>query len=143
LPSYKEEFVRFLYGIIVVEFAVITILLFGFSKEYLSNAYMQDWIAANLPFLGILLHGEVDALFIGVALGTIVLLIQRRVQMAKSQDDTRRGVKPAIPSYTSTPTIQTRTLQSDPIPDHTSVSRVRPHEEPSQDESKSLKKKDS
>lgn len=93
LPDYKEEFVRLLYAIIVGEFVVITILLFGFSNEYLSNAYMQTWIGANLPFLGILLHGEVDALFIGVAIGAIVILVQRRVRKAKSQENIPAGVR--------------------------------------------------
>jgi hypothetical protein len=109
LPSYKESFVRLLYTIIVLEFAVITILLFGFSNEYLNNAYQQTWIRANLPLLGLLLHGEVDALFIGAAIGAMVLLIQRRVQVAKSQEDTRRGVKPSD--------VQLHADPGDPKPD--------------------------
>jgi hypothetical protein len=134
LPSYKESFVRLLYTIIVLEFAVITILLFGFSNEYLNNAYQQTWIRANLPLLGLLLHGEVDALFIGAAIGAMVLLIQRRVQVAKSQEDTRRGVKPATSSYTPTPVIQNLTLQGNPIPNHAPPSRTKAREEPPQDE---------
>src|SRR5712664_4175002 len=134
LPSYKESFVRLLYSIIVLEFVVITILLFGFSNDYLNNAYQQTWIRANLPLLGVLLHGEVDALFIGAALGATVLLIQRRVQAAKSQEDTRRGVKPATPSRTSTPVFQNLALQSDPLPDQAYLSRAQSREEPSQDD---------
>jgi hypothetical protein len=134
LPSYKEGFVRLLYGIIVAEFVVITILLFGFSNEYLNNAYQQTWIRANLPLLGILLHGEVDALFVGAALGATVLLIQRRVQAAKSQEDARRGVKPATSTYKPTSLVQNLTLQSDPIPDHASLSRPQAREETSQDD---------
>ncbi|SRR5712692_8756531 len=134
LPSYKENFVRLLYAIIFVEFIVISVLLFGFSNEYLNNAYMRTWITANLPVLGVLLHGEVDALFIGAAIGAMVLLIQRRVQAAKSQEDTRRSVKPATPSYTPTPVVQNLTLQSNPIPNHASPSRTQAREEPRQDD---------
>jgi hypothetical protein len=143
LPGYKEEFVRLLYAIIVVEFVVITVLLFGFSNEYLSNAYLQDWVGAHLPLLGILLHGEVDALFIGVALGAMVLLIQRRLQAAKSQEDPRSGVRPAAPFYTSTSSVQNMTLQNDRIPDDASPSRARPQDGPPQDNNKELKKKNS
>jgi hypothetical protein len=143
LPGYKEEFVRLLYAVIVTEFVVITILLFGFSNEYLSNAYMRTWISANLPLLGLLLHGEVDALFIGVAVGAMVLLIQRRAQAAKSQEDPRRGVKPAATGYTPTSSVQNRTLQNDRIPDDASPSRARPQDGPPQDSNKELKKKNS
>ena len=143
MPSYKESFVRLLYTIIVLEFAVITILLFGFSNEYLNNAYQQTWIRANLPLLGLLLHGEVDALFIGAALGATVLLIQRRVQTAKSQEDTRRGLKPAALGHTPTSLIQNRTVQSDAIPNHASPSRASILEERPEDVSKELEKTDS
>jgi hypothetical protein len=143
LPGYKEEFVRLLYAIIVTEFVVITILLFGFSNEYLSNAYMRTWISANLPFLGILLHGEVDALFIGVALGAMVLLIQRRVQAAKTREDPRRSVNPVALGYKPTSLVQNRTPQSDTSPDQVSLSRVKPRNETPKDDGKELKKTDS
>jgi hypothetical protein len=143
LPGYKEEFVRLLYAIIVVEFAVITILLFGFSNEYLNNAYQQTWVRANLPLLGILLHGEVDALFVGAALGATALLIQRRLQAAKTQEDPRRSVKPAAPGYTPTSSVQNRTLQNDRIPDDASPSRARPQDGPPQDNNKEFKKRNS
>ncbi len=143
LPRYKEEFVRLLYAIIVVEFVVITVLLFGFSNEYLSNAYLQDWIGAHLPLLGILLHGEVDALFIGVALGATVLLIQRKVKTSKSQEDTRRGVKPPAPGYKSTSLNQNRTIQGEAIPDQASPSKANILEERPVDVSNELEKTDS
>jgi hypothetical protein len=143
LPGYREEFVRLLYAIIVVEFVAITILLFGFSNEYLSNAYMRTWISSNLPFLGILLHGEVDALFIGVALGAMVLLIQRRVQAAKTKENPLLSVKPAAPGYTSTSLAQNRTLQNDRIPDEASPSKARAQNGPPQYDNKELKKKTS
>ncbi len=142
LPGYKGEFVRLLYAIIFVQFVVIAIILAGLSNEYLSNAYMRAWIGANLPFLGILLHGEVDALFIGAALGATGLLIQRRVQAAKPQEDARRAVKPAASGYASTSLVQNRTFQSDPIPDHASPSSVNPQELP-QDIREELEKVDS
>lgn len=122
-----------------MEFVVITVLLFGFSNEYLSNAYMRTWISAHVPLLGILLHGEVDALFIGVALGAMVILIQRRAQAAKSEEDPRRGVTPSSIGYSSTSLAQELTLQGDPISD-TSPTRARAQDELPQD-NEELKKK--
>ena len=118
---------------------MITILLFGFSNEYLSNAYMRTWISANLPLLGILLHGEVDALFIGVALGAMVILIQRRSRAAKSQEDSRPGVRSTALGDSSTSLAQELTLQSDPISD-TSPTRARAQDRPPQDNNREEKK---
>lgn len=140
MPSYKEGFVRLLYAIIVVEFVVITVLLFGFSNEYLSNAYMRTWINANLPVLGILLHGEVDALFIGVAIGAMVILVQRRVREAKSHESMRAGVKVPGPGHTSTSLVQDSPVQSDQIREQASPSRSEPNPTPHEDDRRELKK---
>lgn len=120
---------------------MITILLFGFSNEYLSNAYMRTWIGAHLPFLGILLHGEVDALFIGVAIGAMVLLIQRRVQAAKTQEDKQRGVKQPAPGHKSTSLDQPSIIQGRAIP--ASPSKAKLLKERPEDIHKELDKTDS
>jgi hypothetical protein len=77
MSVYREEFVRVLYGIILAQFIVITILLGGFTSEYLSNVYFRIWVETNFPQLGLLLTGQFDALIIGMALGGTILLIQR------------------------------------------------------------------
>jgi hypothetical protein len=77
MSDYREEFVRLLYGIILAQFIVITILLGGFTSEYLSNVYFRIWVETNFPQLGLLLTGQFDALIIGMALGGTILLIQR------------------------------------------------------------------
>lgn len=77
MDSYREGFVRLLYGIILAQFIVIAILIGGFSSEYLSNVYFRIWLDNNFPQLGLLLTGQVDALLIGMAAGGIILLIQR------------------------------------------------------------------
>jgi len=77
MSDYREEFVRVLYGIILAQFIVITILLGGFTSEYLSNVYFRIWVETNFPQLGLLLTGQFDALIIGMALGGTILLIQR------------------------------------------------------------------
>ena len=77
MPSYNDMFVRILYGIILAQFIVIAILLGGFSSEYLSNVYFRAWVDNNFPQMSLLLTGQFDALFIGIALGGTLLLIQR------------------------------------------------------------------
>src|SRR3989442_13201478 len=77
MQGYREEFVRLLYGIILAQFIVIAILLGGFSSEYLSNVYFRAWVDNNFPQMSLLLTGQFDALFIGIALGGTILLIQR------------------------------------------------------------------
>jgi hypothetical protein len=77
MPSYREGFVKLLYGIILAQFIVIAILLNGFTSEYLSSDYFRIWINNNFPQLGLLLTGQADALIIGMSLGGTLLLIQR------------------------------------------------------------------
>lgn len=78
MPDYRERFVRLLYGIILAQFAVIAILLVGFTSEYLSNIYFRMWLDNNFPQVGLLLTGQFDALLIGMAVGITILLIQQR-----------------------------------------------------------------
>ena len=77
MSGYNDRFVRILYGIILAQFIVIAILLGGFSSEYLSNVYFRAWVDSNFPQTSILFTGQFDALFIGMALGGTILLIQR------------------------------------------------------------------
>jgi len=77
MSSYNYRFVRILYGMILAQFIVIAILLGGFSSEYFSNVYFRAWVDDNFPQMSLMLTGQFDALFIGMALGGTILLIQR------------------------------------------------------------------
>ncbi len=77
MPGNREGFLRLLYGIILAQFVVIAILLGGFSSEYLSNVYFRIWLDNNFPGVGLLLAGQFDALLIGMAVGSTILVIQR------------------------------------------------------------------
>ena len=81
---------------ILGQFVVIAILLGGFSSEYLSNVYFRIWIGNNLPQLGLLLTGQADALIIGIALGSTLLLIQRTKNQPRM--DQRMAITSARPS---------------------------------------------
>ncbi len=144
MPTYSEGFVRLLTGIILAQFAVIAVLLGGLSNEYLSNAYYQVWVAKNMPLLGFLLHGEIDALFIGVAIGGTILLVQRRVDGAKTESSTVADrVKPLPPTYPTFPPVQTPTVQDQPVPNHTPFSQKKnPRQERPEDISAELEKQD-
>ena len=111
MPGYAQSFVRVLYMIIIVQFAIITILLGALSNEYLSNSYMQAWISTNVPLLGVFLHGELDALLIGLAIGAIFLVIQRR--MGDGNNESTALQSPNLPTTTHAP-ILSRTAQ-DPV----------------------------
>ncbi len=117
LAGSRENFLRFLYTIILVQFAVIAILLGGLSTEYLSNTNMQAWIATNAPLLGFLLHGEVDALLIGVALGGTVLLIRRRTGPLDDElSDGPVRANPPSPNYIPLPPVQMKTIRDSQAP---------------------------
>ena len=129
----RENFLRFLYAIILIQFTVIAILLGGLSTEYLSNTNMQAWIAANVPLLGFLLHGEVDALLIGIALGGTVLLIRRRTESL--QDELADGParpNPISPNYVPLPAVQSKTARDSPVPNQARPFRKKdpPREKP-------------
>ena len=96
MPGYREGFVRLLYGIILAQFIIIATLLGGFSSEYLSNIYFRIWVDNNLPQLGLLLTGQLDALFVGMALGGTILMIQRMKKVDRM--DEGGGTKLAEPN---------------------------------------------
>jgi hypothetical protein len=101
MPDYREEFVKLLYSIILAQFVVIAILLGGFSSEYLYNDYFRIWVNNNFPQLGLLLTGQADALIIGMALGGMVLLVQRMKSQGGIDQKTTTG-PPWPPSATGT-----------------------------------------
>jgi len=72
----------------MAQFVVIAILLGGFSSEYLSNVYFRIWLDNNFPQIGLLLTGQFDALIIGMAVGGIILLIQRMKSEARIDQKT-------------------------------------------------------
>jgi hypothetical protein len=88
MPSYREGFVRLLYGIIMAQFVVIALLLGGFSSEYLSNVYFRIWLDNYFPQIGLLLTGQFDALIIGMAVGGTILVIQQMKSEAKIDQKT-------------------------------------------------------
>ncbi len=113
MPSYREGFVKLLYGIILAQFLIIAILLGGFSSEYLSNVYFRIWVDNNFPQLGLLLTGQVDALLVGMALGGTILLIQRTKHEARMDEGIAANL--AQPgSLTQTPEL---------LPNHATPSR--------------------
>ena len=83
-----EGFLQLLYAIIVLQFGLITVLLAGFSSEYLSNVFFRAWVDINFPWLGPLLQGQMDSLLVGVAFGVTLILIQRfRVELKAGKVD--------------------------------------------------------
>ena len=97
-----ERYHRLLYLVIVAQFIVIAILLGAFSNEYLSNAYMQDWIQRNAPGLSILLNGGLDALIVGIAVGLIYLLIRNRRETIKPSTQQGTTLPQQTPNSAST-----------------------------------------
>ena len=78
---------------------------------------MQAWIAANVPLLGFLLHGEVDALLIGIALGGTVLLIRRRTGPLRDElVDRPARTGPMSPNYLPLPAVQSQPSRDPPVP---------------------------
>lgn len=112
MPDYRERFVRLLYGIILAQFAVIAILLVGFTSEYLSNVYFRIWLDNNFPQVGLLLTGQFDALLIGMAVGITILLIQQR----KEESLDNRTIVTAIQTIASMET-------EEPLPRRSSNTR--------------------
>src|SRR2546427_143825 len=85
MPAERENFVRLLYVTLLVQFFVIAILFGALSNEYISNAYMQAWIGRNVPLLGIILSGDVDSVFIGVAVVFTIFLARRGAQVSRPE----------------------------------------------------------
>ncbi len=62
------------YFVIYAQFGLIVLFIFGLSAEYRSNAYQQDWISNNAPWLQYLLNGYLAAMLLGIFIGAGVLL---------------------------------------------------------------------
>ena len=117
LTGYSKNFVRLLYAILLVQSFVIAILFGSLSNEYLSNAYMQAWVDRNAPILGVFLHGEVDALIIGISVGFTVLLVQRRIGEGEIDKETRPPMPPQTTMPSSTDPLVSQASQPDSAPD--------------------------
>jgi hypothetical protein len=111
MPGYREGFVRLLYGIILAQYAVIAILLGGFSSEYLSNVFFRIWLDKSFPLVGLLLTGQFDALLIGMAAGGTILLVQGMKNEARVE---RRTLVTAIQAIAS--------MENDQLPSSKSMS---------------------
>jgi hypothetical protein len=123
MPGYRDGFVRLLYGIILAQFILIAILLGGFSATYLSNDYFRIWVDNSFPGVGALLTGQVDVLFIGMALGGTFLLIQQMRRGARiDEKNASMPVEPSSPFKTG-----------ELLPDHvTKMKDTEPAETPEQ-----------
>jgi len=117
LSGYSTNFVRLLYAILLAQFFVIAILFGSLSNEYLSNAYMQAWVDRDAPILSVFLHGEVDALIIGIAVGFTVLLVQRRIGEGEIDKETRPPMPPQTTPPLSADPLVSQASQPDSAPD--------------------------
>src|SRR3989442_2249440 len=109
MPTERENFVRLLYVTLLVQFFIIAILFGALSNEYISNAYMQAWIGRNAPLLGIILHGEVDSVFIGVAVVFTIVLARRGAEVSgpeSTPQPTTQSLAPVGPVSTPSPQYQ-------------------------------------
>jgi hypothetical protein len=73
-----------------VQFVVIALLLAVVSAEYLSNAFMQEWIQKNAWPIGFLLNGYLAATLVGFAIGGGFLVFQRWRSSGESRLDRDR-----------------------------------------------------
>ena len=61
----------------VVEFGVIVLLFWAFSREYQANAYFQTWVQDNAWPLAWLLNGYAAALLFGVLVAGVASVLIR------------------------------------------------------------------
>ena len=76
---------RSMYLIILVQFIVIAFLLAIISNEYLSNYWMQVWIAGKAPMLAFLINGQLDSLLIGVSAAGTLLFVNGAIAQTKTE----------------------------------------------------------
>jgi len=62
------------YVVIYAQFGLIVLFVYGLSAEYRSNAYQQDWISSNAPWLQYFVNGYLVAMLLGIFIGRGVLL---------------------------------------------------------------------
>jgi EmrB/QacA subfamily drug resistance transporter len=79
--------------VVVGQFVLIEILLFGLSSEYSANPFMQDWFSQNIWPIGFLL-GDYIAPLLGIAVGLIGFVAQ---SLLKRRDPTRSRVETIAP----------------------------------------------
>ena len=90
MQPYRERFIHLLYAVILAQFAIIALLVGGYSNQYLADDFFRGWVNNNYPWLGPLLQGRIDALLVGMALGGTVLIIQR----VRGQEELRSVIQP-------------------------------------------------
>jgi formate/nitrite transporter FocA (FNT family) len=62
------------YFVVYAQFGLIFLFIYGLSAEYRSNAYQQDWVSNNAPWLQYFLNGYLAAMLLGIFIGGGVLL---------------------------------------------------------------------
>jgi hypothetical protein len=74
MPRWKEVRWRHLNPIILTAQTLVILFLMGaLSNEYRSNAFMQNWVQAQLPILSIILDPVVVAVLAGILLGSLLI----------------------------------------------------------------------
>jgi len=72
-------------AVLILEFGVIVVLVWGVSLEYRANQYLQAWVNERAPLLGYLLNGYLAAMLGGVLVGSIILFLQNRPRRIKPE----------------------------------------------------------
>lgn len=71
--------------IILVQFVIIAFLLAIISNEYLSNYWMQVWIAGKAPMLAFLINGQLDSLLVGIAAAGTILFLKDAIAQSETE----------------------------------------------------------
>ena len=85
IRTINNRSLRTMYLIILVQFIVIAFLLAIISNEYLSNYWMQVWIAGKAPMLAFLINGQLDSLLIGVSAAGTLLFVNGAIAQTKTE----------------------------------------------------------
>ena len=85
IRTINNRSLRSMYLIILVQFIVIAFLLAIISNEYLSNYWMQVWIAGKAPMLAFLINGQLDSLLIGVSAAGTLLFVNGAIAQTKTE----------------------------------------------------------
>ncbi len=92
LEGWKASRWRYLAPAVVIgQTLVILALLAGFSAEFQSNAYMQGWVASNVPLLRIVFDPYFVALLSGIFIGAaVIFFLQKRSREERLLEYLRR-----------------------------------------------------
>src|SRR5438445_13330493 len=92
IRTINNRSLRTMYLIILVQFIVIAFLLAIISNEYLSNYWMQVWIAGKAPMLAFLINGQLDSLLIVVSAAGTLLFVNGAIAQTKTEPQPKKPV---------------------------------------------------